>query len=184
MKRIALATAFCLALVAAPATAQVSVYGGGGAAFPSGDDLSNVDAGLQLLGGVTFDVNERLSIYGEGQWGRHNPETGDGTITPTALMAGLLLGLTADDAAPVSPYIFAGGGLQGVDIDDGAGNSVDDRTFGWQAGAGVGFALGGLDAFAEGRYQSAAFDTDSDLSDLDFAIFSIVVGFSIDVGGS
>lgn len=185
MKRTLFAMVFCLALTALPASAQVALYGGGGAAFPSGDDLSDVDAGLQLFGGLTLDLNERISVYAEGQWGTHNVDDVDvDKAKPAAIMGGLLFGLTSDEDAPVQPYIFGGGGLQSVTVDLATGDSFDDSTFGWQVGAGIGFALGGLDAFAEGRYQAASYDADSDLGEFDFAIFSLAVGLSFELGGS
>lgn len=188
MKRLAFATAFCLALVATPASAQFAVYGGGGAAFPMGDDLEDVEAGLQLFGGATFDVSEKLSLYAEGQWGTHGVDGADVTVKPAAIMAGLLFGFLDGEDAPLSPYVFAGGGLQSITIDPDTGDSVDDRKFGWQIGAGLGFDLGGIGAFAEGRYQAASFDADSDVAvtadGTDFAIFSLAVGLSFELGGN
>jgi opacity protein-like surface antigen len=184
MKRLAFMTAFCMALFAVPASAQISLYGGGGAAFPMGDDLDGVDAGIQLLGGATYDISEQLSVYAEGQWGSHGIEDSDDvTVNPMALMGGLLYGFGGDDAA-LSPYIFGGAGLQTVSIDV-DGDSVDDSAFGFQVGAGVGFDLMGVDAFAEGRYQTAAFADDADvLTDSTFSIFSIILGVSFDIGGN
>lgn len=186
MKRFVFVSGLALLFAAAPAAAQVSVYGGGGAAFPSGDDLDGVDSGLQLVGGVVVDVSSMLSIYAEGQWGRHDVEDeGEtGTANPSALMAGLLLGFSPANS-PIEPYVFAGLGLQSVSLEaDESPVSVDDRTFGWQLGAGIGFPLGSLNGFAEGRYQAASFDADSEFGELDFAIFSLIVGLSIDLGGS
>lgn len=183
MKRLAFATAFCLALVALPASGQVALYGGGGPAFPLGDDLDGVDAGLQLFGGATFDVSEKVSLYAEGQWGTHDLEGGGGTVKPAAIMAGLLLGLTDDDDAPVSPYIFGGAGLQSVTVDLDTSGSFDDSAFGFQLGAGVGFDLAGIGAFAEGRYQRAGFANDAEvLADQTFSIFTIAVGLSVELG--
>lgn len=179
MKRFALLAGVALALTAMPAAAQVSVYGGGGVASPQGDDLENIDAGLILLGGVTFDVSERLSVFAEGAWGTHDSE-GDVTVNPSSLMGGLILGFGDEDAA-VNPYVFAGAGLQGVALD--VATDPSDRTFGWQAGAGLGFDLVGLPAFFEGRYHGASFDADSDVGELDFGLLSFVLGFSFDLSG-
>lgn len=192
MKRLALLAAFGLFLVAAPANAQVSVYGGGGPAFPIGDDLDGVDPGIQLLGGITFDLSDRVSLYGEGQWGTHNDDSVDegvdATVKPSALMAGLLIGLAADEDAPISPYIFGGLGLQTVDVEaesQGVGVNIDDTGFGYQVGAGLGFELGSLPMFLEGRYQAASYDDFGEFGegDLDFSIFSIILGFSFDLSG-
>ena len=188
MKRYFVLALMGLALSAAPAVAQVSVYGGGGSAIPTGDDMEDVDAGLQLLGGLVLDLTEMVSIYAEGQWGTHDVSVDGATdvsAKPSALMAGLLLGIGGDEGA-VSPYLFAGGGLQSLDLEGEEGGitvSVDDRTFGWHVGGGIGFDLGSLPAFLEGRYQAASFDSDSEFDELDFAIFSIIFGFSFDLGG-
>ena len=57
------------------------------------------------------------------------------------------------------------------------------RVVGYRFGAGLGFGLGGLDAFAEGRYQAASYGEDSDLSDLSFAVVTAAIGLSISLGG-
>ncbi|HKK92493.1 MAG TPA: outer membrane beta-barrel protein [Longimicrobiales bacterium] len=187
MKRFALLAALGLFLAAAPASAQLAVYGGGGSAIPTGDDLDalDVEAGLQLLGGFTYDLSERVSVYGEGQWGTHDLENSDITANPSALMGGLLVGLAGSDDAPISPYLFAGAGLQSLSLERDIGD-VDDRTFGYQAGAGIGFDLGPLPTFLEGRYQAASFDPGvfgEDIPLEDFSIFSIILGFSFELGG-
>ena len=103
MKRYVLLGLMGFALSAAPAMAQVSVYGAGGAAMPTGDTPDEVERGLQLLGGLVIDLTDQLGIYGEGQWGTHDLEDSDDTVSPSALMGGLILGLTGDEDAPVSP---------------------------------------------------------------------------------
>ena len=182
MKRFAFLTAFCLALMAVPASAQVSLYGGGGGAFPQGDDLDGIDGGLQLFGGADIELNERLSVYVEGQWGTHSTDVDGVDVKPAALMGGLLIGLSSGDGP--TPYIFGGAGLQSVTIE--ASNvSVDDSAIGIQLGAGVSFPLGSFNGFAEGRFQRAGFADDADvLPDLTFSIISLAVGLSIDLGGS
>ena len=182
MKRFALLAAFALALTATPAAAQISVFGGGGVASPQGDDQDAIDSGLILVGGVTFDLSEMLSLYAEGTWGTH--DLSETTVNPSSLMAGLLYGFGGEDAA-ISPYVFAGGGLQGLSID--VDSEPSDRTFGWQAGAGLGFELIGLPAFLEARYHSASFDSDSevaaDADGRDFGLLSFILGFSFDLSG-
>jgi opacity protein-like surface antigen len=182
MKRYLVLGLMGLALSAAPAMAQVSIYGAGGSAIPTGDDLSDVEAGLQFAGGLVLDLNERVGVYGEGQWGTHDIEDSDDSVSPSALMAGLILGLTSNEDAAVSPYVFAGAGVQTLSVDN-ESDDPKDTAFGWQAGAGIGFDLLGLGSFLEGRYQAASFDSDSDIGEVDFAIFSILFGFSFDLGG-
>lgn len=189
MKKLAVLTGAVLTLVALPLNAQ-SVYVGVGGAFPTGDDMEGVNAGFQLVGGVTVDVASQLSIYGEGSWGTHGTEF-DGVdlgvdAKPYALMAGLLLDLMSDEDAPATPYVFGGAGLQWIKLTDGD-TDISDNAFGFQLGAGVGFNLGPVDGFAEGRYARAGFDADSDLSDgeeFTFAAFGLVAGVSINLGGN
>ena len=185
MKKLALLTGALMVLVALPLNAQ-SIYVGAGGAFPTGDDMDGVNAGLQLVGGVTFDVASQLSVYGEGSWGTHGTDFDGIDAKPYALMAGLMLGLTGDEDASLTPYVFGGAGLQWIKLTDGD-MDVSDNAFGFQFGAGLGFALGGVDAFAEGRYARAGFDADSDLSDgeeFTFAAFGLVAGLSFNLGGN
>jgi len=179
MNRYLFVALFGLALSAMPATAQISVYGGGGAAMPTGDDLEDVDAGLMLFGGLTFDLSESLALYAEGAWGTHDTTQGT-TVNPSSLMGGLIFGFGSEDAA-LSPYIFGGAGLQTVGTD--AGGDPSETEFGYQFGAGVGFELFGLGSFLEGRYHAASYDADSDFGELDFALFTIAYGLSFDLGG-
>lgn len=182
MKKYAVLSLAMLALVALPLNAQ-SIYVGAGAAFPTGDDMDGVDTGLNLAGGVTFDVASRVSIYGEGSWGTHGTDFEGVDAKPYALMAGLLLNLGSGGEGALSPYIFGGGGMQWLKLTDGD-TDVSDSAFGLQLGAGVDFPLGGLNGFAEGRYHRASFDADSDLGDFSFATFGLLVGLSFDVGGN
>jgi len=179
MKRFLMLALMGLAFSAVPATAQLAVYGAGGVASPTGDDMDGVEAGLQLLGGVEYYLSDKLAIMAEGQWGTHDLEGSDNSVSPTALMGGLSLGLGSEGSA-LYPWVFAAAGLQGVSIEDGP----DDRTFGYQVGAGVGFQLFGQNAGLRGSYQAASFDADSDLGEFDFAIFSVVLGFAFPLGGS
>ena len=182
MKKFAVLTFATLALVALPLNAQ-SIFVGAGAAIPTGDDMDGVSTGFQLVGGATFDVASQLSIYGEGSWGSHGTDFDGVDAKPYAFMAGLLFDLTSDEDAPVTPYVYGGAGMQWLKVTDGE-DDVSDSTFGFQFGAGLGFALGGLDAWAEGRYARAAFDEDSDFGDFNFANFGITAGLSFNLGGN
>lgn len=183
MKKIALFALLGMALTAMPSAAQINVYGGGGPAFPVSDDIKDdVDAGVNLFGGVTFDATSRFSLYAEGSWGRHSLSDVDANVTPTSLMAGGIFGFTDNEDAAVSPYIFGGLGVQTVKVGNDVAD-ISDSTFGYQFGAGLGFGLGGLDAFAEGRYQAASYGEDSDFGDFSFAVVTAAIGLSIALGG-
>ena len=182
MKRFIMLALAALAISAAPATAQFQVYGAGGVASPTGDDMDGVEAGLQLLGGLEYYLTERLALTAEGQWGTHDIEDSDATAKPSALLGGLSLGLGSGEGS-LYPWIFAAGGLQTLGVDN---DSTDpsDTTFGYQVGAGVGFPLFGQNAGIRAAYQAASFDSDSELGEFDFAIFSVVLGFAFPLGGS
>lgn len=182
MKRFLMLALMGLAISAAPAVAQVSLYGAGGAAFPTGDDMDGVDSGLQLLGGASFGLSESLAFFAEGQWGTHDIEDSETSVSPMALMGGLSYRL-GDPEGSVRPWIFGAAGVQTLSVDD-DGTDPSSSTFGYQVGLGIGFDLFGLPSGLRGSYQAASFDADSDIGELDFAIFSVVLGFAIPLGGS
>lgn len=183
MNRFALLAVVGLAFSALPATAQISIYGLGGPAIPTGDDLEDVESGLQLTGGATFGLSERLALFAEGQWGTHGIEDSDTKVKPSALMGGLLFRLSSDPDAAISPFFGAGVGIQTVSVDNDT-TDPSSSTFGYEVGAGFGFDLVGLPANLMAKYQAASFDADSDIGELDFSIFSILLGFSFPLGGS
>lgn len=185
MKRVAAVTMLVLAFMATPALGQ-SIYVGAGPTFPTSDYGGYADNGFMLAGGVTFEIAGNLDVYGEGFWGqnKHNvQEQGDPKTNPLGFMAGLLYGFGGEDL-PVDPYVFGGLGILQHRY-SAAGESSSDSAFGFQGGAGVGFDIGGLGAFAEGRYMYASFDAESPGGDSEAtAFYSILVGLSFDLGGS
>ena len=185
MKRFLMLALTGLALSAVPATAQIAVYGAGGVASPVGDDMDGIEAGLQLVGGVEYYLSDKLAILAEGQWGTHDVENSDNSVSPSALMGGLSLGLGSGEGS-IKPWIFGAAGLQTVSIDTDVADP-SDTTFGYQVGAGIGFPLFGQNAGLRASYQAASFDADSEIggaADFDFSIFSVVLGFGIPLGGS
>jgi opacity protein-like surface antigen len=186
MKRFVCLTLTALALTATPTLAQ-SIYLGVGPTFPTSDYGDYANTGFMLAGGATFEIATNLDIYGEAFWGQNNHDEEvvgeDSKTNPLGFMAGLLYGFGGEDAA-VDPYVFGGAGLMQHRYSSDTFGDDSESAFGFQAGAGMGFALGGLDAFAEGRYTHASYDAESEGADSAVtAFFSIMVGLSFDLGG-
>lgn len=184
MKRLLCLTLVALFGTAIPAVAQ-SIYVGVGPTFPTGDFGEYAGTGFMLAGGVEFEVASQLSIYGEGFWGQNDHDTDGDKTNPSGFMGGLLYGFGGDDA-PLTPYVFGGVGLMTHAYSSDTFEDSSDSAFGFQGGAGVGFDLGGLDAFAEGRYMSASFDFEvspGETASETTAFVGIVLGLSFDVGG-
>ena len=173
MKRFLSLTIVAFFIAAAPAAAQ-SIFFGAGPTFPTSDFGDIADTGWMIFGGGTYDLSEQLSIYGEGFWGQNGVTDSEGDLNPSGIMGGLLYGFSADESAPISPYVFGGAGLLTLS------NGESESGFGFQGGAGLGFDLGGLDAFAEGRYTSGSIELGT--VDATVGFFAIVVGLSFGFG--
>jgi opacity protein-like surface antigen len=174
MKRYACLILAAFFSTAAPAAAQ-SIFFGVGPTFPSSDYADYAKTGFMIVGGVTYEIAPNLDVYGEGAWGQNNHDTDGDKTNPSSIMAGLLYGFGGEDA-PVSPYVFGGGGMLTHRYSSDEFGSSSDTKFGFQAGAGLGFNLGGFDAFTEGRYTSASFDGSTT------AFLGIVAGLSFNFG--
>lgn len=183
MKRFASLTMAALLFTALPAAGQ-SIYFGVGPTFPSSDYSEYAKTGFLVAGGVTYEVASQLSIYGEGFWGQNNHE-GSGKTAPSGLMAGLMYGFGGEDA-PISPYVFGGGGLLTHRWIPDEGDSESNSGFGFQGGAGIGFDIAGLQAFAEGRYTSGSIDEEISpgvTASATTAFIGILLGLSFNFGG-
>jgi len=186
MKKFATLILAALALVALPAHAQ-NIYVGVGPTFPNGDYADYAKTGFMLMGGAGFEVANNVDIWGEFFWGQnsHEDDQGGGKTNPYGVLAGGLLGFGAEDAA-VDPYVFGGLGwlIHKYTPADGSQDSdSSDGGLAFAGGAGLGFALGGLDAFAEGRYMYANIEYDGGVKSAT-AFIALVLGVSFNVGGS
>lgn len=171
MKRFVCLAVAAMFFTAVPAAAQ-SIYFGVGPTFPMGDFGDAANTGLMIAGGATFEVAPQLSIYGEGFWGQNGGESDivDIDYNPSGLMGGLLYGFSAEDTAPVAPYVFGGAGLLTLS------NGDAESGFGFQGGVGLGFDLAGLEAFTEGRFTSGS------INDVTISFAALMVGLSFDFG--
>lgn len=171
--------------LAAPLAVQAqSIFISAGAAIPSGDDLSDVNTGWAVAGGVIFNVGENGIWAGvDGTYGRHSIDDTDpgedDSVNPYSIMG--VVGYSIPTDGNVDPYVYGGAGLQGVKV-----GSESESGFGFQGGAGVVFGSpdSSVRPYVEGRYQSASidFESDGESFDVDVRIFAFLVGASIAAG--
>ncbi|MFC1661324.1 hypothetical protein ACFL3S_07735 [Gemmatimonadota bacterium] len=158
-----------------------SLYFGGGATIPTSDYGDYADTGLMAVAGIDFPVGpEGLSVFGEGFFGQngHSDIDGDKTL-PFGAMGGLLLNLAPGADAGV--YVFGQAGIMVHKYSSDEYDGDSESAFGYGGGAGYGFPLGGIDAWVEGRYMSASFDSELGGS-ATTAFIGIMAGISIDIG--
>jgi len=159
-----------LALIApAGLQAQTSIYFAGGTLIPISDFGDVADPGLMGIGGIGIGIGD--TDFTVGAEGMYSPGNGSGTEPDVNLYSAMgWLEYEFGDDGSVSPYIFGGAGIIGGSED--GGNS--DTEFGYQAGGGLAFPVGGSTSlFVEGRYMG------SDSLDL----IGLLAGLSIGLGG-
>lgn len=184
MKRVQLsACLLALALAAVPASGQ-GVYVMVGPSFPIGDFGDYANTGIHAAGGLTFELAERLDLYGEGFWGQNGHDEDGAKTNPYGGIAGVLVDL-ADGS--VEPYAFGGAGIMvhrySFDSDGFSGDD-SESAFAFQLGAGIEFELGGLDAFTEARFLSASFEAESPgLDDESTSFLAVAIGLVFGLGG-
>lgn len=173
IRNVALAAAVALAV---PATGHAqSIYFGAGGLFGVGDFGDATDPGFMGVAGLSFDLGDSgASVGAEGMYGTAGGIDDGPDATLYSAMGYLLYGF--GDGETVSPYIFGGAGLLGVDVDDsGTGSGGSETEFGYQAGVGLDIPLGGdnVGLFVEGRYMGS--------SDVD--LIGALAGVGISLGG-
>lgn len=128
-----------LALVAAPAHAQIKWSVGAGITHPT---TSGADNGFHGLAAAAFSLP--AAPIGIRVDGMYHSFTGSSMI-----------GVDGDATysfapGPVSPYVLGGVSWGQSKVDGFSGSSSD---FGWNAGGGINFGLSALKLFAEARYM-------------------------------
>jgi hypothetical protein len=169
------------ALLAPSQTSAQSLYFGAGASIPTGDYGDYADPGFLAIGGIDIPVGpEGLSVFGEGFFGQNSHSDFDGDKTqPYGAMGGLLFNLSPE--ADGGLYVFGQAGIMVHKYSSDEFEGDSESAFGYGGGAGYGFPLGGLDAFVEGRYMSASFDSELGGS-ATTAFFAVMAGIVIDIG--
>lgn len=169
--------AVLLLALAFPLTAHAqSVYVLGGGAFPLGDYGDFADTGWMVAGGFAFDIGEDGLFAGaEGLYSRSGTEVEDLSTKPWSVMG--FLGYNIPTQSTVSPYLFAGAGIQGVTVSAEGADSETDSAFGYQFGAGLTFASGSnISPLVELRYQGSG-DENVDLN-----FIGVAAGVQIGLG--
>ncbi len=169
--------AVLLLALAVPLSAHAqSIFVTGGAAFPLGDYGDFADTGWMVAGGLSFDIGDQGLFAGvEGLYSRSGTEVDDISTKPWSAMG--FLGYSIPTQSTVSPYLFAGAGIQGVTVSDEGADSETDSAFGYQFGAGVSFATqSNISPLIEVRYQGSGDES------VDLNFIGLGAGVSIRLG--
>ena len=163
------------------ASAQASIFLGGGATIPTGDFGDYAKTGWMGQAGVVANVGSNgLFVAGEGFYGSNKHETG-GDKTNLYGADGQV-GYRFGDQAKAGLYVA---GLLGAMIHKyspatGTGDSSTGILFGGIAG--VDIPAGKVNVWVEGRWMNGRFSEGGDSSNT--AFFGLFAGVSIPVGGS
>jgi opacity protein-like surface antigen len=174
MKRILIAAAL-VAAVSAPAAAQSTMTTAAprpmqfgimaGATIPQGDAGDLAKTGFHLGGLVNFQPSMvPLALRGEvtyhGLSGKEFEFEGFPANGPDlSIISGTINGLfefgSMGTVSTTHPYVIGGLGVYRSKFSsDGEDNDVSSTDFGFNAGVGVRFGLGGLNTFAEARFHN------------------------------
>lgn len=168
------AIALSFALVAPVSANAQNFFVSVGVATPTGDGGDFIDTGWMATGGVTFAIGEDGLWAGvEGAYGGNSSSNSafDFTANPWSAMG--FLGYSFDTAGNLDPYVFGGGGLQGIKVED-----FSENAFGYQFGAGTSFGNpeNSVRPYAEVRYQGTSDD------EVDITFWAVLLGMSISTG--
>ena len=132
----------------------------GGAAMPTGDAGNALNTGW--LGGVAMDLHVPVMPLGvrlEGSYARFGVQGLSGTgVTAHTSDLGINLNrvMTVINAGLVKPYLTAGPSFSSLKVSASDGTNSDSAAeshYGFNAGGGVDFGLGGLGARVDLRYK-------------------------------
>lgn len=168
------------------ASAQ-GVFLGAGATFPSGDYGDYADTGWITEAGVSFPLGEQgFFIFADGLYGSNNHSDYEGDKTNLlGGFAGVERAFMNEDGA--GPFIFAEIGFlrHSFKSDDYPEDEEDDTGLAFGGGAGYGIPLGeSLSGWILGRYIRGQYSGDEGYEDWNTAVFGIMAGVSIALGGS
>ena len=140
-----------MALVAAPAKAQVKWSVGAGLSLPQGDLKTGVKTGFHGMGAGDFKLTgSPISIRGDFMYNSFSSKTSGGPTTSVmTVSADAKYGFAP---GPVSPYILGGPTWSSAKVT----GIPSESAFGFNVGGGVNFGLSALKLFAEARYFSTS----------------------------
>jgi len=181
-----LATALFVALLGlAVSSSSVSaqfLFVGGGPTFPMSDYGDYANTGFLITAGGGFPLGENgLNVIVEGGYGQNNHSDVDGDKTnPITVMGGLEYDFNTSGEG-INPYVYGIAGLMWHKYTSDTFGSDTQSAFGYSGGLGVGFPLGGVNGWIEGKIDNASFDEAGTSYNTMFA--GILAGISINVGG-
>jgi hypothetical protein len=161
------------------ASAQFLFVGGGGT-FPMSDYGDYANTGFLFVAGGGIPLSDAgLNVVAEVFYGQNSHSDIDGDKTnPYGVMGGLEFDFPT--GSDLQPYVFGEAGIMVHKYSSDTSEGDSQSAFGYGGGAGLGFPLGGVNGWVEGRLMNAAFDEAGTSYNTMFA--AIVAGISIDLG--
>ena len=159
MKRsIVLALVASVALVAAPASAQLSflkpislgIAGGGSLPMSDFSNASNTGYNGTLALAIKAPIIP-VGLRFDGAYNMFGAKVGDGKLHIASLTGNVMYNLPS---IGISPYVIGGAGMYSSVVSaSGLPSSARANDFGWNAGAGINLPLTMFRAFVEARYN-------------------------------
>jgi len=177
----ALVLAFAALITPGGASAQASIFVGGGPTFPMSDYGDYANTGYVGFAGVNFAVSGGFGISAGGYFGSNSHDeavdTEPGAKTNLyGVLAGAGYSFATGGSLMPSVFGLVGSMTHSYKTDAGTLDGSDTKiAFG--GGAELGFPLGGLDGFVNGWYLTGSFDGETT------AIMSVSAGVSFPLGG-
>ena len=158
---LALSLAALPALASAQAAKPLSFGVSGGLSLPTGDFGDAYHSGFNVSGHVYYvpATMPNLSLRGDVTYDRFGGKDDvfnrdNATFRSLGFIGNAMYALGMGGEGSVRPYVIAGLGFYNGDTDLGETDETDSSTdFGFNAGAGINFALSGFQTFAEVRYH-------------------------------
>jgi len=176
-------TALGLSVTSQSVAAQF-LFVGAGPSFPMNDYSDYANTGFLITAGGGFPLGDNgLNVIVEGGWGQNNhDETIDaGKTNPITLMGGLEYDFNTSGEG-INPYVYGGAGIMWHKYTPDTGTGDTQSAFGYTGGVGVGFPLGGVNGWVEGKFANASFDDELSSESYNTMYVGIVAGISIDLG--
>lgn len=161
--------ALLLALAALPPGARAQGVDGfnwgvsGGVTLPQSDAKDAYDNGWhgQLHAFYGFPALPFLGVRVDGSYNMMDAKKFDAVTGDARVISGTGNAVFAIALGPIRPYAIGGIGIYGVRLRSSLGGyevSDSQTKFGWNAGVGLGFGLGRVTIFAEGRYHQVSLE--------------------------
>ena len=140
-----------MALVAAPAKAQIAWSVGAGASLPNGDFKNVAKTGFHGMGAGDFKLTgSPISIRGDFMYNSFSSKASGGpTLSLITVSADAKYGFAP---GPVSPYILGGPTWSRSSCS----GCTSESEFGFNVGGGINFGMSALKLFVEARYFSVS----------------------------